>query len=58
MSVLSERLAAPWRQRVVKNPIPWYTPRFWHGMKLSTWLSIVAQNRFALSFTRLHTALR
>ncbi len=56
MSVLSERLTAPRRQRVVKNPIPWYTPRFWHGMRLSTWLSAVAGNRFALSFTRLHTA--
>ncbi|NOY30754.1 MAG: sulfotransferase [Planctomycetes bacterium] len=49
MSVLSERLAAPRRQRVVKNPIPWYTPRFWHGMRLSTWLSALVRNRFALS---------
>jgi len=55
MSVLSERLATPRRQRVVKNPIPWYTPRFWHGMRLSTWLSVLAQNRFALS--KLPTAL-
>jgi len=57
MSVLSERLAAPRRQRAVKNPIPWYTPRFWHGMRLSTWLSVLAKNRFALSLTKLPTAL-
>ncbi len=55
MSVLSERLAAPRRQRLVKNPIPWYTPRFWHGMRLSTWLKVLARNRFALSPMKLHT---
>ena len=57
MSVLSERLAAPRRERVVKNPIPWYTPRFWHGMRVSTWLGVLARNRFALSPWQLHTAL-
>ena len=56
MSVLSERLAAPRRKRVVKNPIPWYTPRFWHGMTFMTWLSTLARNGFPLSFSRLHTA--
>ena len=56
MSVLSERLAAPRRERVVKNPIPWYTPRFWHGMKLSTWLGTLARNGFPVSASRLHTA--
>ncbi len=56
MSVISERVTTPHRERVVKNPIPWYTPRFWHGMRLSTWLSVLARNRFAVSFSRLHTA--
>ncbi|NOY42852.1 MAG: sulfotransferase [Planctomycetes bacterium] len=56
MSVISERLAKPRHERVVKNPLPWYTPRFWHGMRLSTWLSTLAKNRFAVSFSRLHTA--
>ncbi|MCA9231922.1 MAG: sulfotransferase [Planctomycetales bacterium] len=57
MTVLSERLAAPRRERAVKNPIPWYTPRFWHGMRLWTWLSTVVNSGFAVSFTRMHTAL-
>jgi hypothetical protein len=57
MSVLSEQLAAPRRKRTVKNPIPWYTPRFWHGMRMGTWLKVLANNGFALSFSRLHTAL-
>jgi omega-hydroxy-beta-dihydromenaquinone-9 sulfotransferase len=56
MSVISERLAAPRHKRVVKNPVPWYTPRFWHGMRFSTWLSVLARNDFAVSFTKLHTA--
>jgi len=56
MSVLSERTAKPRNERTVKNPIPWYTPRFWHGMRFSTWLSTLAKNGFPVSFTRLHTA--
>ncbi len=57
MSVLSERLAAPQRQRVVKNPFPWYTPRFWHGMRFSTWMRSLARNRFIVSPDRLPAAL-
>ena len=56
MSVLDKRLAAPRRKRVVKNPVPWYTPRFWHGMRISTWLGTLAHNQFDVSFTKLHTA--
>ncbi|TWU27817.1 sulfotransferase family protein [Bythopirellula polymerisocia] len=56
MSVLDERLAAPHRKRVVKNPVPWYTPRFWHGMRFSTWIGTLAHNHFDVSFTKSHTA--
>jgi hypothetical protein len=56
MSVLSERTAKPSRERAVKNPIPWYTPRFWHGMQFFVWLSTLAKNRFAVSLSRIHTA--
>ena len=56
MSVLSERTAKPRNERAVKNPIPWYTPRFWHGMRFSTWFSTLAKNRFAVSLSRVHTA--
>ncbi len=55
MSVLSERTAQPRRERVVKNPFPWYTPRFWHGMRTSTWLSHLATNRFDVSLAKLPT---
>ncbi|MEM8947020.1 MAG: sulfotransferase [Planctomycetota bacterium] len=57
MSVLSERLAAPHRQRAVKNPFPWYSPRFWHGMRVSTWLRSLATNHFVVSPSKLPTAL-
>jgi hypothetical protein len=56
MSVISERLATPRRERVVKNPVPWYTPRFWHGMRFSTWMSVLARNQFDVSLSKLHTA--
>ncbi|MBD15500.1 MAG: sulfotransferase family protein [Planctomycetaceae bacterium] len=55
MSILSERLSASRRKRVVKNPIPWYSPRFWHGMRFSTWLATLARNDFRVSFSKLHT---
>jgi len=57
MSVLSERLAVPRRQRVVKNPFPWYSPRFWHGMRFSTWMRSLARNRFIVSLDRLPAAV-
>lgn len=55
MSRMSQRLEATRRERVVKNPLPWYTPRFWHGMRLGAWLSMLVRNRFNISLTRLHT---
>lgn len=57
MSVLSEKRAAPRRHQVVKNTFPWYTPRFWHGMRFSTWMRSLAHNRFIVSLDRLPTAL-
>ena len=55
MSVLSQRVSTPKRERTVKNPLPWYTPRFWHGMRASTWFSTLARNGFPVSLSRLHT---
>ncbi len=57
MSVISERLSAPRNKRVVKNPVPWYTPRFWHGMCFSTWMKTLARNDFNVGLCKLHTAL-
>lgn len=57
MSVLSERVTTPRRERVVKNPFPWYSPRFWHGMRCSTWLHSLARNKFLISLNKLPTAV-
>jgi len=43
---------APQTQQVVKHPLTWYMPRFWHGMRLSTWFRELARNRFAISPSR------
>jgi hypothetical protein len=54
---LSQRIATPHRDRVVKNPLPWYTPRFWHGMRFSTWVGHLVRCRLAVSPSRLPAAL-
>jgi hypothetical protein len=56
MSAVSENLTKPRRKRIVKNPVPWYSPRFWHGMKFSTWWRTLAHNQFNVSFSKLPTA--
>ncbi len=57
MSLLSQRSATPPQQRMIKNPFPWYAPRFWHGMRFSTWLRSLARNRFIVSLDRIPAAL-
>lgn len=39
------------------NSYPLRAPRFWHGMRVSTWWSLVARNGFRVSPRRLHLAL-
>jgi len=34
------------------NAFHWYTPRFWQGMRLSTWWGILCRNRFRIHPTR------
>lgn len=31
---------------------PYWAPRFWHGMRLGTWMKLAARNRFAISPSR------
>jgi hypothetical protein len=38
--------------RLVKHPLTWYMPRFWHGMRFSTWMRELVRNRFAISPSR------
>ncbi len=52
MSVSTPSREAPAVRRVVKHPMAWYMPRFWHGMRFSTWMRELARNRFAVSPSR------
>jgi hypothetical protein len=39
------------------NPYHWYTPRFWDGMRMGTWLRLMLRHRFACSLSRLSVPL-
>jgi hypothetical protein len=52
MSVLTKRPKATREDRAVKNPLTWYMPRFWHGMRFSTWARELIRNRLAISPSR------
>jgi hypothetical protein len=52
MSVTSTSPPAPPASRTVKHPLAWYMPRFWHGMRFSTWMRELSRNRFAISPSR------
>jgi len=52
MSVELPPAVAAARGTAVKNPWPWYAPRFWHGMRLSTWTGSLLRNRLAISPSR------
>jgi omega-hydroxy-beta-dihydromenaquinone-9 sulfotransferase len=56
MSVAShpaESAEPPAAARRVKHPLTWYMPRFWHGMRFSTWVRELARNRLAVSPSRI-----
>jgi hypothetical protein len=53
MSVLTKRPKATREDRAVKNPLTWYMPRFWHGMRFSTWARELVRNRLAISPSRI-----
>ncbi|MEM9353817.1 MAG: sulfotransferase [Planctomycetota bacterium] len=54
--VLSRRVEQPHAERATKNPIPWYTPRFWHGMQLGVLARQFARHGFRVSPSKWHTA--
>lgn len=56
MSVLAERPKASSPEAGVKHPLAWYIPRFWHGMRFSTWARELARNRLAISPSRIPMA--
>jgi hypothetical protein len=57
MSVVTEPHEAARDERTVKHPMSWYMPRFWHGMRLSTWLRELVRGRMAVSPSRLPMTL-
>ncbi|MEC8242075.1 MAG: sulfotransferase, partial [Planctomycetota bacterium] len=32
------------------NQYPWYSPRFWHGMRAGHYFRLLARNRFRIGF--------
>src|SRR6187549_2992766 len=56
MSVTTERSKTARHERTVKNPMAWYMPRFWHGMRFGTWARELARNRLAVSPSRVPMA--
>ena len=53
MSVASTSPKARREERTAKHPLVWYMPRFWHGMRFSTWVRELARNRLAISPSRI-----
>jgi hypothetical protein len=53
MSVLTKHANSRRDEHAVKNPLAWYMPRFWHGMRFSTWMRALIRNRFDISPTRI-----
>jgi len=41
-----EKTAKP--AKLDANPYPWYSPRFWHGMRPSSWWAMCAQHGFRI----------
>ena len=46
----------PPTEHIVHNRFPWYSPRFWHGMRLGTLLRQLGRHRWAISPSRLSLA--
>jgi len=44
-------------EHIVNNRFPWYSPRFWHGMRLGTWLRHLGRHRLAISPSRVPLAV-
>ena len=56
MSVAQQdRATAAYSRSPLRAYHPW-TPRFWHGMEFSTWIRLLARNRFAVDPSRLPLA--
>lgn len=43
-------------EKVTSDLLPWYTPRFWGGLRVGTWLKLLAENNFVVAPSRLPMA--
>jgi omega-hydroxy-beta-dihydromenaquinone-9 sulfotransferase len=39
---------APRLEKLAANPYPWYSPRFWHGMRTRAWWALCARHGFRI----------
>ncbi len=39
------------------HPYPWYSPRFWHGMRFGDWMKLVIEHRFRIHPARIPMAV-
>ncbi|HEY2827113.1 MAG TPA: sulfotransferase [Pirellulales bacterium] len=38
----------PLKKKLKLNSYPWYSPRFWHGMRLGDWLKLLRRGKFRI----------
>lgn len=56
-AVASPGTAKPAKEKEKFHPYPWYSPRFWHGMRYGDWIKLAAKHRFDFSLVRWPMAL-
>jgi omega-hydroxy-beta-dihydromenaquinone-9 sulfotransferase len=57
MSTLAPPSKLPLKKKLKVNSYPWYSPRFWHGMRLGDFLKMLALGRFRINPLRIVMAL-
>jgi len=56
-AVTSTSPSKPPKQKEKFHPYPFYSPRFWHGMRWGDWIKLAAKHRFDFSLIRWPMAL-
>jgi hypothetical protein len=51
-SVMPNTVAKPRKETPKFHPYPFWTPRFWHGMRFSHWIKLASQHNFRISLGR------
>src|SRR5215471_11178710 len=48
MSTTSPPRSAPPKKKLKLNSYPWYSPRFWHGMRFGDWVKLLKRGHFRI----------